>query len=126
MFKEEYYDRIEQRWVTHDAIYLDGSAGTLTIVWFNPDSETPSWEWADVEPDTVLALTDEYKTITQENAREFCLEVASESSQCYEEFDPENPYDFSKYYDKADYIGSWDVDEAEYLIKWAKEVANVQ
>ena len=117
MFTEKDYDRIEERWVTHDAIFNEGY--NLTTIWFNPDSSTPSWEGATVEPDTVLRIRDEYGSITAENARDFCADIASESSQFWQDFDPDDERDPSHGYDTADFIGAWDLAEAEYLINWA-------
>ena len=120
MFKDEYYDLIEKRWVESDAITLDDDTATMT--WFNPDSSTPSWEWANVSYEKVLQLRDEYGGINADNARDFCIDLASESPQWWDDFDPESEWDYSHSYDKADYIGSWDLAEAQYLIRWAEEV----
>lgn len=118
MFKEEYYNKIEKRWVENDAICDDGD-GSLTITWFNPDSSIPSWEWASVDYDKVLEILDGWE-ITEENADDFCSMVSSESPQWWEDFDPEDERDLSHGWEKADFIGSgWN--EAQYLIAWANK-----
>lgn len=117
MFTEKDYDRIEERWVTHDAIFKGEES--LTAVWFNPDSTVPSWEWATVYPETVLRIRDEYGSITAENARDFCLDVAAESQQYWDDYDPDDDRDWCWEWNTADFIGAWDLAEAEYLINWA-------
>ena len=122
MFKEEYYNKIEDRWVWNDAICDDGD-GSLTITWFNPDSSIPSWEWASVDYDKVLEILDGWD-ITEENASDFNSMVCSESQQYWDDFDPECPRDYSHSWEKADFIGSgWD--EAQYIIAWANKCKEV-
>ena len=117
-YKDWLYDQIEERWVTHDAIFR--GEDSLLILWFNRDSEVPSWEWATVYPETILDVRDDYGSITAENVKEFCIDVAAASQQHWENFDPD-AHDWCYEYDNADYIGAWDMAEAEWLINWAEQ-----
>lgn len=109
---------------TKDAIFkagkIHGCEDDLYIVYFNPDSTVPSWEELHVDRDTALRWADEIPeaTYTKWGAEAFMEMLNSECSLFWtEELD-----DYKELYHLADYIDNGNiVDEARYIINWAKE-----
>ena len=113
---------------------------TLDFLWFNGDAEEPMWEFATVEAyDVERALQDmadnypEFKEngfMNEDEAWFFVVDyLLAPVNQYYHKVEDGDGDGWTKDYESSDFVfgrdGGW-IEEAQFIIKWFKEVANVQ
>ena len=111
---------------TNDAIFkagiIHGCEDELYLIYLNPDSSVPSWEISHINRYEVLAYLKSKEALDLE---EFFDVVVNDAPHYWEVYDPENYCDLSRQYEKADFIYNRDgkiLEEATFIINWAKEV----